>query len=87
VSSIDDLGVRMDGKMNFSEHVDVMVDKAFAMLGYTRRLSFKFRDPYNLFGSSEAGVRQLYGAHSMTCVLKVDCVQFELDRFLLFVNV
>jgi hypothetical protein len=33
VSSINDLGVIMDEKMTFSEHVDVMVAKAFAMLG------------------------------------------------------
>jgi hypothetical protein len=36
----------MDEKMNFSEHIDVMVGKAFAMLGFIR--------------SSEAGIRQLY---------------------------
>jgi hypothetical protein len=36
----------MDEKMNFSEHVDFMVGKAFAMLGFIRRLSFEFRDAY-----------------------------------------
>jgi hypothetical protein len=41
---INDLGVSMDEKMNFSEHIDVMVGKAFAMLGFIRRLSFEFRD-------------------------------------------
>jgi hypothetical protein len=46
VSFINDLGVIMD--MNFSEHIHVMVDKAFAMLGFIRRLSFEFRDPYTL---------------------------------------
>jgi hypothetical protein len=38
----------MDEKMNFSEHVEVMVGKAFAMLGFIRRLSLEFRDPYTL---------------------------------------
>jgi hypothetical protein len=38
----------MDEKMNFLEHVDVMVGKALAMLGFIRRLSFEFRDPYTL---------------------------------------
>jgi hypothetical protein len=47
VSSINDLGVFMDEKINFSELVDVMVE-AFAMLGFIRRLSFEFRDPYTL---------------------------------------
>jgi hypothetical protein len=48
VSSINDLGVIMNEKMNFSEHVNVMVGKAFAMLGFIRRPSFEFRDPYTL---------------------------------------
>jgi hypothetical protein len=34
VSSINDLVVIMEEKMNFSEHVDVMVGKAFAMMGF-----------------------------------------------------
>jgi hypothetical protein len=32
----------------FSEHVDVMVAKAFALLGFIKRLSLEFRDPYTL---------------------------------------
>jgi hypothetical protein len=42
------MGVIIDEKMNFSEHIDVMVGKAFAMLGIIRRLSFEFKDPYTL---------------------------------------
>jgi hypothetical protein len=42
VSSINDLGIIFD------EHVDVMVAKAFAMLGFIWRLSLEFRDPYTL---------------------------------------
>jgi hypothetical protein len=38
----------MDDKNTFSEHVDVMVAKAFAILGFIRRLSLEFRDPYTL---------------------------------------
>jgi hypothetical protein len=48
VSSINDFGVIMDGKINFSEPVDVMVGKAFPMLKFISRLSFEFRDPYTL---------------------------------------
>jgi hypothetical protein len=39
------LGGSVDDKM---EHVDVMVAKAFAMVGFIRRLSLDFRDPYTL---------------------------------------
>jgi hypothetical protein len=48
VGSITDLRVIMDDKITFSEYVDVMVAKAFAMLGFIRRLSWEFRDPYTL---------------------------------------
>jgi hypothetical protein len=48
VSSINDLGVIMDKKTNFSEHIYVMVCKAFAMLGFLRRLSFECREPRGL---------------------------------------
>jgi hypothetical protein len=34
--------------MNFPEHVEVMVDNTFAMLGFIRRLPFEFRDPSTL---------------------------------------
>jgi hypothetical protein len=61
VSSINDLEVIMDKKMTFSEHVDVMVAKAFAMLGFIRRLLLEFRDPYTLHvsSSSKTGIRKL----------------------------
>jgi hypothetical protein len=66
IGSINNLGVIIDKKMNFSEHEDVMVGKAFAMLGLIRRLSFELRDPYSIHsevsihrGSSEAVKRQL----------------------------
>jgi hypothetical protein len=39
VSFINNVGVIVDEKMTFSEHVNVMVAKAFAMLGFIRRLS------------------------------------------------
>jgi hypothetical protein len=48
VSSINDLGVIMAEKMNFSEHVDVMVAKGFTIIGFIRRLSLGFRYPYTL---------------------------------------
>jgi hypothetical protein len=64
--SINDLGVIMDEKMNFLEHVDVMVGKVFPILRFMRILSFNFKDPYievslrlHVFRSSEAEVRQL----------------------------
>jgi hypothetical protein len=48
MSSMNDLGVIMNEKMTFSEHVDIMVAKAFAMLGFIRKLSLNFRYPYTV---------------------------------------
>jgi hypothetical protein len=57
VSFINDLGVIMDEKMTFSEHVDFMVAKTFAMLRFIRRLSLEFRDPYTIKSLNASLVR------------------------------
>jgi hypothetical protein len=58
VSFINALRVIMNEKMNLSEHVNIIVGKAFAMLGFIRRLSFvrSWRTP------------AMYGVHSMSCM-------------------
>jgi hypothetical protein len=38
----------MDTKMTFVEHIDVIVGRAFATLGFVRRLASEFRDEYTL---------------------------------------
>jgi hypothetical protein len=48
VDSITDLGVVMDSRMSFSGHIEVTVGKAMAMLGFVKRLTGEFRDPYSL---------------------------------------
>jgi hypothetical protein len=48
VSSINNLEVIMDEKINFSEHVDVMVGKVFAILGFIRKVLLEFSDTYTL---------------------------------------
>jgi hypothetical protein len=61
VSSINNLRVIMEEKMTFPEHMDVMT----SMLGFTRRLSLEFRDPYNsglslhVSGLFKTGIRKL----------------------------
>jgi hypothetical protein len=39
VNSVNDLGVIMDSKVSFTGHIDVTVGRAFAMLGFVKRLS------------------------------------------------
>jgi hypothetical protein len=48
VSVKRDLGVLMDSKLTFSEHVDVTVSKARQMLGFIMKVSRDFLDPYAL---------------------------------------
>jgi hypothetical protein len=62
VSSINDLGVIMDAKMNFSEHLNVMVGKALRF--YQKTVIRVPRSIHSevflhVLGSSEAEVRQL----------------------------
>jgi hypothetical protein len=64
VRFINDLGVIMDKKITFSEHVDVLVKNAFAMLGFIRRLSLEFRNSYtkvslHVSGSFKTGIHKL----------------------------
>jgi hypothetical protein len=48
VDSINDLGVIMDSKMSFTGRIDVTVGRALGMLGFVKRLSCDFRNPYSL---------------------------------------
>jgi hypothetical protein len=42
------LEVIMDSKMSFDELVDIAVGKALAKLGFVKRMSSEFRDPYTI---------------------------------------
>jgi hypothetical protein len=46
VDSINDLGVIMDSKVSFTGHIDVTVGRTLAMLGFVKRFSCEFMDPY-----------------------------------------
>ncbi|XP_062713912.1 uncharacterized protein LOC134290736 [Aedes albopictus] len=48
VNSIKDLGVIMDSKLSFNDHVTSTTAKAFAVLGFVRRNASEFRDAYAL---------------------------------------
>lgn len=48
VFSIRDLGVIIDSKLKFTEHISTVTAKGFAVLGFIRRNSQSFRDVYTL---------------------------------------
>jgi hypothetical protein len=90
VDSINDLEVIMDSKVPFTGHIDVTVGKALAMLGFVKKLSFEFRDPYTLKTPYVSLVRlklehascvwqPFYGAH----IDRIELVQKKLVRYVL----
>lgn len=46
INSVDDLGIRLDPKLDFIDHISCMVNKARSMLGFIKRWSKEFDDPY-----------------------------------------
>jgi hypothetical protein len=83
VSSINDMGVIVDEKMLFSEQIDGMVGKAFAMLGFIRRLSFEFRDPHILRSLYTSLIRQYASClRSPFYDVRVDKVERVQRRFI-----
>jgi hypothetical protein len=46
VNEIKDLGVIMDGRMSFLPHIETIISKSSRMLGFIKRISRDFRDPY-----------------------------------------
>ncbi|XP_075170451.1 uncharacterized protein LOC142242808 [Haematobia irritans] len=46
VSCFKDLGVWLDTKLNFNYHIDSCVGKAMSVLGFIKRWSKEFDDPY-----------------------------------------
>lgn len=59
VSSVKDLGVIIDSKVRFNEHISMITAKAFATLGFLKRNTNAFQDIYALKSLYCALVRSL----------------------------
>lgn len=46
VNTIVDLGILLDHRLNFCDHIALTVNKAFGVLGFMKRWSKEFSDPY-----------------------------------------
>lgn len=44
VSSVRDLGITLDQKLTFSEHYEIIINKAYKQLGFIKRATFNFRN-------------------------------------------
>ena len=48
VSSIKDLGILLDTKLSFDSHVNYAISRAYSMLGFLKRNTTEFSDPFTL---------------------------------------
>lgn len=83
-----DLGVILDSKLTFVEHYNTMINKAFGMLGFIKRFSYNFKDPYTIKTLYISYVRSIleYGSvvwspYLPTHIARLESVQ---KQFLLF---
>lgn len=90
VTSIKDLGVIMDCKLSFNEHITTTAAKAFAVLGFIRRNACEFRDVYALKTVYCALVRsileyavQIWAPYHETHIARLERVQRCFVRFAL----
>lgn len=90
VQSIRDLGVIVDSKLRFNEHIATITAKAFSILGFIRRNASQFTDVYSLKALFCALVRSIleYAApiwtpYHASHVIRIERVQKCFIRFAL----
>lgn len=90
VNTIKDLGVVMDSKANFNEHIAITTSKAFSLLGFLRRVTKSFYDVYALKTLYCAIVRsvleyavQVWAPYHQVQVHRIERVQRSFVRYAL----
>lgn len=90
MTSICDLGVIIDEKLKFNEHIGVTAAKAFSALGFIRRHAADFTDIYalkilycSLVRSILEYAAPLWCPYYSTLILKIERVQRRFIRFAL----
>lgn len=90
VDSIRDLGVTLDSKLKFNEHISTVTAKGFAVLGFIRRNSQSFQDPYTLKALFCSLVRSImeyascvWSPYHATQIIRVEKVQRSFVRYAL----
>lgn len=91
VSNIKDLGLVLDTKLNFLSHIDYITSKAYGMLGFLKRNSIEFKDPYTVISLYNSLVRPhleycciiwnpTYSSH----ILRIERIQKNFTRYCYF---
>ena len=90
VTTVKDLGVYLDNKLTFAEHVSVTTSKAFVVLGFIRRNTQAFEDIYCLKSLYCSLVRSIveYGAlvwapHFTVHIDRIERIQKSFIRYAL----
>lgn len=90
VQSIRDLGVIMDCKLRFNEHISTVTAKAFSVLGFIRRNASQFTDVHTLKALFCALVRSIleyaapiWAPYHTSQVIRIERVQKSFIRFAL----
>lgn len=90
VKSIRDLGVIMDSKLRFNEHVSTVTAKAFSVLGFIRRNASELTDVYALKSLFCALVRSIleyaapvWAPYHTSQVIRIERIQKLFIRFAL----
>lgn len=87
-SELKDLGVWYDVKLSFTNHVDRIIARAVAMLGFVMRCAREFKDPYTIKSLYCSLVRSILEYASVvwspTYAVHIKRIEFIQKRFLLF---
>lgn len=85
---IRDLGVILDSKLTFTDHYNTVINKANNMLGFIKRFSYHFHDPYTVKTLYVSYVRSIleycsivWSPFSVTHESRIESIQ---KQFLLF---
>ena len=84
VDSFVDLGILMDPKLNFNNHVISMVNKAYGVLGFIKRWAKEFSDPYITKQLFTSLVRPILEYGSVVYAIYSDKIESVQKQFLLF---
>ena len=90
VTSVRDLGVICDIELNFRDHIDGIINRANSMLGFVKRWSKEFQDPYVTKALYTTFVRplleyasQVWSPYHEVHIKRIEAVQRRFLRFAL----
>ena len=91
VNSIKDLGIILDPKLDFKNHIDFIISKSMAMLGFLKRNSSEFSNPKTLIALYNSLVRPhleyccvIWNPISNSNISRIERIQKNFTRYIFF---